>query len=99
MHLAEKYPKLIAGIVCQFSSTFSNPGFIQMTPGVNIEENVTNDNLGQQYNSPETVVMDRSADIVVVGRGIINAPDPSQIALEYKKKLWNAYLKRMKKNN
>lgn len=95
MALAEKYSTLVAGIVCQYSSAFTNPGFIQMTPGVNIEENILSDTLGQQYNTPQKVMVERKADIAVVGRGIINASNPADAAEKYRQKLWEAYLTRV----
>lgn len=95
MALAEKYSTLVAGIVCQFPTAFTNPGFIQMTPGVNIEESIINDSLGQQYNTPAKVIGERKADIAVVGRGIVNSSNPADIAEKYRQKLWAAYLSRV----
>lgn len=96
MVLAESYPDVVAGIVCQFSSVVQHPGFIQLTPGVNLQDSVKSDTLGQQYNTPEIVVTNRGADVAVVGRAIINAANPAKTAEEYKKQLWNAYLARVK---
>lgn len=95
MALAEKYPNLVAGFVCQSAETFSDLGLVQLTPGVNMEQKSEGDNLGQQYNTPETVVIDRSANIAVIGRGIINAEDPAKAAEKFKNILWNAYLSRL----
>ncbi len=66
-----------------------------MTPGVNIDDSVTNDKLGQQYNSPDVVIGERNADIAVVGRGIIKSTNPAETADKYKTALWNAYLSRI----
>ncbi|XP_065207810.1 uridine 5'-monophosphate synthase-like [Planococcus citri] len=92
--LAKSYSDIVSGMVCQSASTVSEPGMIQLTPGVNLE--AKNDNLGQQYNSPEEVITNRGADIAVVGRAIITAQNPSKTAEEYKKQLWNAYSARIK---
>lgn len=92
--MAESYSGIVAGFVCQSPSVVSEPGMIQLTPGVNLE--AKSDNLGQQYNSPEEVITNRGADIAVVGRAIINAQNPSKTSEEYKKQLWNAYLARIK---
>ncbi|XP_043785596.1 uridine 5'-monophosphate synthase isoform X2 [Apis laboriosa] len=82
---------MVTGIVCQ-SNIFSNLGLIQLTPGVKLSK--TSDNLGQQYNIPESVV-NSGADLAVVGRGITEAQDKLAATLQYKKELWTAYLKRI----
>lgn len=63
--------KLVVGHVCQ-NNLFSNPGMIQLTPGVKLSKD--SDDLGQQYNTPENVV-NSGADLAVVGRGITKATD------------------------
>lgn len=93
LELTEDYDSLITGIVCQSSRFVDKPGFIQLTPGVQL--NSSGDNLGQQYNSPECVILERGADVAVVGRGITQASDPASAAENYKKLLWDAYLKRI----
>lgn len=82
---------MVTGIVCQ-SNIFSNLGLVQLTPGVKLSQG--SDNTGQQYNTPEFVV-NSGADLAVVGRGIIEAEDKLAATLEYKEKLWTAYLKRI----
>lgn len=84
----------IAGIVCQNVGVITNPGLIQLTPGVQF--NHTNDELSQQYNSPEMVVKDRGADIAVVGRGITTSANVAVTAKAYRDQLWAAYCERIK---
>lgn len=83
---------LILGIVCQSPLFQNNPGLLQLTPGVQIDSK--GDNLGQQYNTPDHIVLELGADIAVVGRGITQAADPRIMAMKYQDELWKAYLKR-----
>ncbi|XP_044763775.1 uridine 5'-monophosphate synthase [Coccinella septempunctata] len=92
--LASKYENLIAGIVCQSPLFKEHPGFLQLTPGVQL--NSSGDNLGQQYNSPENVIISKGGDIAVVGRGITTSANARKEAKKYKDLLWNAYLQRVK---
>lgn len=92
--LALEYSDLVVGLVCQSPLLLDTPGCIQLTPGVQL--GTGGDNLGQQYNSPELVVLERGADIAVVGRGITQADNPEVAAEKYKRLLWEAYLKRIK---
>ncbi|KAI8426875.1 hypothetical protein MSG28_014553 [Choristoneura fumiferana] len=64
---AAKFPDLITGFVCQNKDIFNDPGLIQLTPGVQLK--TSGDGHGQIYNTPEKVVLDKGADIAVVGRG------------------------------
>ncbi|KAL0841005.1 hypothetical protein ABMA28_014781 [Loxostege sticticalis] len=91
--MALKYPNLMCGFVCQNKITFKEPGLIQLTPGVQLES--TKDGLGQVYNTPEKVMLEKGADVVVVGRGIVAAKSPESQALVYKDVLWKNYLKRV----
>lgn len=84
---------IIAGIVCQSPGTVVAPGLLQLTPGCQIAE--INDELGQQYATPDVVVKEKGADIVVVGRGITKAKNAEETAKTYKEALWNAYLERI----
>ncbi|XP_032672896.1 uridine 5'-monophosphate synthase isoform X2 [Odontomachus brunneus] len=89
--LAEDATDLVIGVVCQ-SNLFSSPGLLQLTPGVKLTRGV--DELGQQYNDPQSV-MSAGADLVVVGRGITETSDELGAVIEYKKQLWAAYENRM----
>ncbi|XP_073997015.1 rudimentary-like [Rhodnius prolixus] len=91
--LGSDFKKIVAGFVCQDHSSFSDPGFLQFTPGVAVKTG--GDSLGQQYSTPEDAVMNKGADVVIVGRAIYQSLDPSKTAEEFKEKLWNAYKQRI----
>ncbi|KAJ6634684.1 Uridine 5'-monophosphate synthase [Pseudolycoriella hygida] len=83
----------IAGIVCQNPHVVTNPGLIQLTPGVQISN--TSDELSQQYSSPQSAIKEKGADIAVVGRGVTNSPNVAAAAEEYRDQLWSAYCSRI----
>ncbi|XP_013188315.2 uridine 5'-monophosphate synthase [Amyelois transitella] len=91
--MAARYPHLVMGFVCQNKDTFKDPGFIQLTPGVRLES--SRDDMGQVYNTPEKVIVENGADVIVVGRGIVTSKSPETEALIYKDALWRCYEKRV----
>ena len=94
MKIADVHGDFVAGIVAQSAELVQDPGLIQLTPGVKIEEG--SDSLGQTYNTPEYVMKEKGADIAVVGRGIIKSKNPSEVAKTYRDRLWEAYTARIK---
>lgn len=106
--LAESRSDFVAGVVSQSTTGISSVGLIQLTPGVRMslpqngaEKNgpdmpkTGTDGLGQQYNSPHHVVLERGADVAVVGRGITEAENPAAVAKLYRDVLWKAYKERV----
>ena len=93
-----KYPDVAVGLIAQSRLEKSRPGIIQMTPGVKIEDFWSSEGLGQQYISPESAVLTRGADVIIVGRGVTHAADSADSAEAYRKSGWEAYLKRVDKN-
>ncbi|KIN04306.1 hypothetical protein OIDMADRAFT_117197 [Oidiodendron maius Zn] len=75
--------------------------FISMTPGCQLPQDtededaeIQGDGKGQQYNTPRKLVGIMGNDIVIVGRGIINAANPRTEAERYRRHAWEAYLER-----
>jgi uridine monophosphate synthetase len=61
------------------------PGQLLLMPGVKLEKDT--DSLGQQYTGVEEAIAG-GADLIIVGRGIINAENPGETARQYKERSW-----------
>ena len=62
-----------------------------MTPGVNIS--VTSDAGDQRYVSPRSAVVERGADLIIVGRGVTRAGERDQVleaVNNYRQQSWPA---------
>lgn len=84
---AQRYSDFVIGFI-GMKRLLDDPKFITMTPGVQFAQ--VGDQLGQHYATPGQV-MSHGSDIIIVGRGIYQAPDPKQAAKEYRKAGWQAY--------
>ncbi len=73
--------------------------FLTFAPGVSLpregEEGPRGDGKDQQYRGPEQVVGRDGVDVVIVGRGILGAPDRGREAERYRTAAWEAYEKRI----
>ena len=67
VEMGEARPEMLAGFICQ-SRLSKDYGLVQMTPGVH--RAVAGDGGDQKYVTPSKAIMERGADIVIVGRGV-----------------------------
>ncbi len=86
--MAQQHSDFVIGFIC-LRRLIDAPQWIHMTPGVQM--NKGKDALGQQYQTPESVI-DAGSDIIIVGRGIYGADDPKMQAVLYRKAGWQAYV-------
>jgi len=91
---ADEHDDFVIGFICQGAMDQKHPHLIHMTPGVSLESK--GDGLGQQYNTPYSVITDRLSDIIIVGRGVYKAEDRCAAAQKYREEAWNAYESRLK---
>ncbi len=110
VEMARQHKDFVIGFVAQQSlNTADGDNFIVMTPGVNLPRTESSeqpwartqpytargDGQGQQYNTPRHVILEKGADVVIVGRGILDADDRAAEAERYRKEAWAAYLERV----
>lgn len=84
---------VVSGLISQHNHIHNVPGLLTMTPGVKLQKG--GDDLGQQYNTPEKVICEQGADIIIVGRGVSQAEDPAKEAAKYKEQAWEAFQHRL----
>jgi orotidine-5'-phosphate decarboxylase len=66
-----------------------------MTPGVKIDDSGATEGPGQQYATPQSAVVTKGADVIIVGRGITHHSDPAAVVEMYRKSGWESYLNRI----
>jgi uridine monophosphate synthetase len=105
LEMARAQPDFVIGFIAQNSlNSEEGDNFITMTPGVSLPpaekegEEWKGDGLGQQYNDPRFVILEKGVDVIIVGRGILNAKDRSKEAEKYRKVAWEAYEERVGQN-
>uniref|UniRef100_A0A8C4Q0I0 Uridine 5'-monophosphate synthase n=1 Tax=Eptatretus burgeri TaxID=7764 RepID=A0A8C4Q0I0_EPTBU len=88
VEMAKVCRDFVAGFICT-SRVTTDPSWVLVTPGVKLQEG--GDGQGQQYLTPEEVIGRRGTDVIVVGRGIIDADDRLATAQAYRHAAWQAY--------
>lgn len=105
---ARAHPDFVIGFVAQHSlNSAPTDVFLNFTPGVRLPlEEVdggrkieTGDGLGQRWRTPREMVLQEGVDVVIVGRGILDARDRKTEAERYRKAAWEAYEDRIGKRN
>ncbi|XP_028292227.1 uridine 5'-monophosphate synthase-like [Gouania willdenowi] len=96
LQIAEEHLDFVFGFICGSRIT-KRPEFIHMTPGVQMHTG--GDSLGQRYSTPEDVIYHKGSDIIIVGRGILEASDRLKAAESYRKCGWDAYEKRLSQSS
>lgn len=83
--MAHEESDFVVGFIAR---EFLAPDFLHFTPGVQLQEG--SDFMGQQYLTPKSAI-NAGSDVIIVGRGIYQADDPTVASQQYKKAAWNAY--------
>ena len=98
---AREHKDFVMGFVSQQGlNSQTEDDFMHMTPGCQLppehdeDGELKGDGKGQQYNTPEKII-GAGADIVIVGRGILNAADKEYEAERYRSAAWKAYTARV----
>ena len=91
MELVEDHSDYVMGYIGTSSLT-RNPSLLQFTPGVSLGD--SGDGLGQVYISPREAILKKGADVIIVGRGILKAPDRKAACQQYRDAGFQAYLER-----
>jgi len=89
LEMAEQFPEFVIGFISQRKLS-NNPNWIYFSPGIQLDPG--KDELGQQYVTPHTAITHHQTDIIIVGRGILQADDPLAEAKKYREAGWKAYL-------
>jgi uridine monophosphate synthetase len=85
---AQENADFVIGFIC-VRKLVDDPAFIHMTPGVQLAPG--GDGLGQQYLTPQKVILEHKSDLIIVGRGIYQAKDPVLEARTYRDAAWESY--------
>lgn len=88
--IAEAHPESVLGFITQHALS-PNPQWLYLTPGIQFSKK--SDELMQRYITPEEAILNQGTDIMIVGRGILEAENILYETKRYQKAGWDAYLK------
>ncbi|KAL8913285.1 MAG: hypothetical protein Q9171_001849 [Xanthocarpia ochracea] len=101
---ARDHKDFVLGFVAQENlNTDKEDEFLVFTPGVGFGDQETGskgkggDGMGQRWRGPREVVRDEGADVVIVGRGVVNAKDRASEAERYRWEAWRGYEERIQR--
>ena len=105
---AREHKDFVLGFVAQENlNADKRDAFLMFTPGVGIppegqEAGVLGgkskgDGMGQRWRGPREVVRDEGVDVVIVGRGVVNARDRPSEAEKYRREAWRGYEERIER--
>jgi len=89
--MAEQFADFVIGFITQHAIS-TDPHWLNITPGIKFQ--TEGDQLGQNYVTPETAILENGSDIIIVGRGILSADDVKEEAECYRAVGWEYYRKR-----
>ncbi|XP_071978229.1 uridine 5'-monophosphate synthase isoform X2 [Engystomops pustulosus] len=92
VQLAEDHPSFVFGFIAG-GKVSEQPQFLHLTPGVQMQPG--GDSLGQQYQTPHDVIINKGSDIIIVGRGILSSSRRHEAADMYRRAGWEAYVARI----
>ena len=85
--LAKRNREFVFGFISP-RQRVEDPGFLNFSPGVHLQNK--SDSLGQSYRHPRELSAVKP-DGYIVGRGILQSPNPLQTACEYKDYCWKLF--------
>ncbi|KAM4026460.1 LOW QUALITY PROTEIN: uridine 5'-monophosphate synthase [Anomaloglossus baeobatrachus] len=89
--MAEERPTFVFGFIAG-GKVSDRPQLLHLTPGVQMQPG--GDSLGQQYQTPHQVIVNKGSDIIIVGRGILASSRRGEAAEMYRRAGWEAYITR-----
>lgn len=103
VRMAQAHTDFVIGFIAQRRmeglGATADEDFLVLTPGVGLDSR--GDSMGQQYRTPEEVILEAGCDVIIVGRGIYGKSSGVDVqaaqaqAERYRRAGWEAYLKRI----
>ena len=90
VEIAKKHSDKVFGFISQ--KAIGGTEFLHLTPGIKFSSG--EDGMGQIYKTPQQAIKD-GADLIIVGRGILEADDIEKECEKYKNAGWEEYVKKL----